>query len=174
MPPRPRRTSLARRGSARRRTSWARFDGSLVIAAVNQQTTVDLLNPWKTAGGPQVGITVARTHLRIIPVSGVPVANNSIHIGLLKGQFGDVGTNIVGAPNPSVDLNEEYRLWDKLVADDLGQLWPGGGAQAVYDIKSMTRLPQLEETYNLSVSSVSWPAFPLTIRVVASILVKLP
>jgi len=173
VPPRPRRTSRPR-GSVRRRTSWARFDGSIVVAAVNQQTTVDLLQPWKTAGGAQQGVTVARTRLRVIPVSGVPVANNSIHIGLLKGQFGDVGTNIVGAPNPSVDLNEDYRLWDKLVADDLGQLWPGGGAQAIYDIKSMTRLPQLEETYNLSVSSVSWPAFPLTVRVVASILLKLP
>ncbi len=174
MPPRPRRSSVARRGSTRRRTSWARFDGSVALAAVNQANGIDLLNLWKTAGGAQQGVTVARTHLRIIPVSGVPVANNSIHIGLYKGQTSDLGPNIAGAPNPSVDLNEDYRLWDKIVADDLGQLWPGGGAQATYDIRSMTKLAQLEEIYVLSLASVSWPAFPLTIRVVASILLKLP
>jgi hypothetical protein len=174
MPAHRRLSSHAGRRSPRRRTAWARTNAALNIAAVNQETTIDLLATWRAAGGTQQAVTIGRTHLRVSPLGGVPVVGNALFIALMRGQSNDVGANIAGAPNPSVDLNEDYLLWDLVQCDPTGALVPGGSAQLQYDIKSMRKLNQLEQSYNLVCSSTGWTAFPLNLRVSASVLLLLP
>jgi hypothetical protein len=160
--------------SVRRRTTWARFDASLAVPLVNEVITADLLSVWKGAGGTQQAVTIGRTHIRVVLLGGAPIAGNNIFIGLIRGQTNDVGSNIAGAPNPSVDLNEDWLLWDKLTVDPALALVPGGSQQVTYDLKAMRKLSELEESYNVAISSTSYNAFPANVRVTCSTLLLLP
>jgi hypothetical protein len=158
----------------RRRTEWARTDATVSISGANAWTTIDLLASWKTAGGVQQAVTVGRTHLRIVPISTQGVAGNRFHVGLIRGQFNDIGASIAGSPNPSLDLNEDWLLWDELTLDNALNLTMFGASQVQYDNKSMRKLESLQVTYNLVLGSPLWGTFPLNFRVAASVLLFLP
>jgi hypothetical protein len=173
MPTYRRRSAIAHRGAARRRTAWATSDSSLSMAAAGNYTTADLLAQWRTAGGNQQSVTVVRTHLKLVP-NGTRAVGDILYFGLLAGQMTDVGLNVVGAPNPATDQYEEWAMLDRLQVDYTTGLNPYDGGQREYDIRAQRKLMGLHQTWNIVLTAPAAATFPTTWQVFARTLVKLP
>jgi hypothetical protein len=158
------------RGGARRRTTWATINAPVAVTA-SGFTTLDLLGNFKADGGVQQAVTVARTHLRIIP-QAAGTTGNSYGVGLIRGQNTDVGANIAGAPNPANDPYEDWLLWDQVQVDPGAHLNEFGSDQLAYDIKSMRRLEELQMSYNLVLQANQ--ATAVTFNVYGRVLLMLP
>src|ERR1700726_923867 len=105
-----RRAHPMRRGTARRRTTWARSLGTITNGAVGGYGSVALLAEFKAAGGVQQGVTVGRILLRWSHTTLV-ATGDEFAIGVIRGQNTDVGTSIAGAPEPVADPYEDWLYW---------------------------------------------------------------
>lgn len=158
MPVRHAARGRVRSSALRRRTTWATHQSTEVFAAANDLHTVDLLAEYKTAGGPVVGITVARTlvHLVITAPAAGPAAGRAYNWGVIRGQNTDVGTNIAGAPNPATAFFEDWAWLDQrdaCVSSGAGpSVTPGGSNAYDVDIHSKRKLPELQMNWNLAIS----------------------
>jgi hypothetical protein len=162
------------RGASRRRTTWATVETTASIPAANGFVTLDLLSNFKADGGNQQAVTVTRTHLRIIPTAGMTALGNNFHVGLIRGQMSDVGTNIAGAPTPAASPYEDWLLWDHLFVDASTSLDQYSGTQLHYDLRSQRRLEELQMNYNLVIDVPASAAFPAIFQVTGRVLLKLP
>jgi hypothetical protein len=170
----PRRSTARRRSAPRRSTTWATVSQTFSIAAANGYQTADLLSNFKADGGTQQGVTVARTHLRVVPTSAM-VAGNNFHVGLIRGQASDVGVNIAGAPTPAAQPYEDWLLWDYMFVDALGPFLDSqGGTQLKYDLRAMRRLQELQMNYNMVIDVPAASVFPAVFQVTGRVLLKLP
>jgi hypothetical protein len=123
----------------------------------------------------QQGVTIARTHLRIVVTNTTaPAGGNSFYVGLIRGQNTDVGVNVAGAPNPATAPYEDWLLWDHVVADGSGNFDAYGGTQLHYDLKAMRKLSELQMNYNIVMEAPAWSAFPLVAVITGRILLLLP
>jgi hypothetical protein len=150
----------SRRGTgARRRSTWATHQSTEVFAAANDLHTVDLLDAYKAAGGPVVGITVARTLLHLVTTAGTPASGRAYNVGLIRGQNTDVGTNIAGAPNPASNFFEDWAWLEQLdycVQAGAGPNMSEGGSNVINrDTRSKRKLPELQMNWNLAISSAA-------------------
>ena len=174
---RPNRSSRRASSSLRRRTTWATHQSTEVFAAANDLHTVDLLDAYKTAGGPVVGITIARTilHTSITAPAGGPAAGRAFNLGIIRGQNTDVGTNIAGAPNPASAFFEDWAWLDQrdaCVSSGAGpSITPGGSNVYDLDIRSKRKLPELQMNWNLALSGAQ---ANLAVTVFARTLLLLP
>jgi len=142
-------------GGTRRRTTWATHQSRESFAAANDLHTIDLLDQYKTAGGPVVGVTIARTLLRISQTT-LPANGDVFDVGVIRGQSSDVGTNIAGAPSPSSDLYEDWAWLVRYTSSNSsgGPLWGEHGSNvAQLDIRSKRKLPELHMNWNLAFHS---------------------
>jgi hypothetical protein len=154
----------------RRRTTWATHQSTENFAAANDLHTIDLLDQYKTAGGGVVGITIARTILRLTPTYAV-AAGDRLNLGVIRGQDSDIGTNIAGAPSPSSKFYEDWAWLEQYDAANQTGAGPnfntGGGLVIALDIRSKRKLPELQMSWNLSLhSSVianAWQLFARTL-----------
>jgi hypothetical protein len=172
MPARRQRQRFSR--SSGRRTTWARFQFPLQLAAAGDYSTVDLLSQFVADGGVTQGVTIGRTHLNLA-VNG-PNANDEsdqFAWGIIRGQGSDVGTNIAGAPAPSTHNYADWMFWDILTCDSDHHYFPGGGNVFRLDLKSQRKIPELDMSMNLVAENLSG-AVNLTITVTGSVLLLLP
>jgi hypothetical protein len=146
---------------------------TISVAAANGYQTIDLLSNFKADGGTQQGVTITRTHLRVVPTTTLAAGNN-FHIGLIRGQASDVGTNIAGAPTPAAQPYEDWLLWDYLFVDSSGELNEYGGGQQHYDLRAMRRLMELQMNYNLVIDVPAASVFPAVFMITGRVLLKLP
>jgi hypothetical protein len=154
--------------SDRRRTTWARDNLTPTpIATGNHWETSDLLATFKSSGGNQQGVTIGRIHLRISIWSAV-AEGDQIAIGVIRGQDTDVGTSVVGAPNPIANPYEDWLFWGVYTASDAGGSGvysPHGLTNVLeFDIRAKRKLMNLDEQLQLVVmaavvaTSVSYSA----------------
>jgi len=172
---RSRRRFNAGHGASRRRTTWARVESTVTLAATGDYGTTDLLTAFKADGGVTQGVTIARSHL-VLAVEDLPDAGDQFAWGLIRGQNTDVGVNIAGAPEPVADPYEDWAMWELLTAGAIvgaGAYWPGGGNTWRYDIKAQRKIPELQQAWNAVFTNVS-ATTPFTIGVTGSILLLLP
>jgi hypothetical protein len=172
----PRHSVRASR-TARRRTTWATHQSTEVLAAASDLHTVDLLDAYKTAGGPVAGITVARTLIHTaVTAPAAPAAGRAFNLGLIRGQNTDVGTNIAGAPNPASAFFEDWAWLDQrdfCVQSGAGpNITPGGSNVYDLDVHSMRKLPELQMNWNLAITN--GPTAGLSVVVFARTLIMLP
>jgi hypothetical protein len=165
---------MGRRSTSTRQTTWATVEATASIAAANGFQTLDLLSNFKADGGTQQAVTITRTHLRIIPTAGVQAAGNNFHVGLIRGQMSDVGTNIAGAPTPAAQPYEDWLLWDHLFTDQTASLDAFSGTQLHYDLRSQRRLEELQMNYNLVIDVPASAVFPAVFMITGRVLLKLP
>ena len=143
---------------ARRRTTWAR-DNLLVgpVATGNHWVTNDLLATFKSAGGNQQGVTVGRIHLRGSIWSAV-AAGDQFALGVIRGQDTDVGSSVVGSPNPVANPYEDWLFWGIYTASNAGGSGvysPTGLTNVIeIDIKAKRRLEELDQQLQLVVMNV--------------------
>ena len=169
MPPRRRRSSYAQRGfSGRRRPAWAEFSGNVGLLA-NAFSNINLLTDLDVAGSSILGVTVARTIVRI-QVENWATAADFLRVGLLAGRVTDVG---VAAPATDLAANAGLSwAWHT-------QLFPSSNGAAVnvvqvYDWTSMAkrRIRNVTETYLLCLDNPS--AASKTLDIFVRTLVALP
>jgi len=113
--------------------------------------TESLLANYEAAGGNLAGVTVIRTHLHVV-VTTTSTAGDSLTLGIIRGQTTDIGVNIVGAPDPTADLYEDWALWKRYAAGASGAGPTYSGMTSdVWDIdlKSQRRIPELQMSWNL-------------------------
>src|ERR1700726_178824 len=172
-----RRAHPMRRGTARRRTTWARSLGTITNAAVGGYGTVDLLAEFKAAGGVQQGVTVGRILLRWAHTTLV-ATGDEFAIGVIRGQNTDVGTSIAGAPEPVADPYEDWLYWSVHYACSMagaGAQFYGGGSNVGYvDIRAKRKLEDLQMSLNLVTRNAVSGTFPATILYSSSVLLLLP
>jgi len=168
------RTRNRRSTSQRRRTTWATVSSTISIPAANGFNTIDLLGLFKADGGTQQAVTIARTHLRVIPTSASWALGNNFHVGIIKGQSSDVGAGVVGAPTPAANPYADWVIWDYHFFDNALGLNQYTGAQLEYDLKSMRRLEELQMNYNLVIDVPAAATFPAVFQVTGRILLMLP
>jgi hypothetical protein len=173
-----RRHSYARgSGSDRRRTTWARTTGFVSNASAATWDTVDLLANFKSGGGTTFGCTVARIHLRLATTS-VVVAGDELAVGVIKGQDTDVGTSVVGSPNPITHPYEDWLFWSAYFgcssAGAGSSLFDGGNNVTTIDIKAKRKLEDLNENLNLVILAPVSGTYPNVVDYSASILLMLP
>jgi len=172
MPPRRLRST---RAFPRRKTVWA-HDNITDTVASNTFKTYDLLATAKSVGLMTQGVTIGRTHLAIQVWSAV-AGGDQMAFGVLRGQNTDVGTGIAGAPTPIADPYEDWAWWDIRTASEPG----GSGCYSrtgltnswAIDIKSMRKLEELQQSYNL-VMQAATVAATVSFTVCASTLILLP
>jgi hypothetical protein len=109
----------------------------------------------------------------VIP-TGIPAASNNFHVGLIRGQASDVGTNIAGAPTPAAQPYEDWMLHDYIWTDGAGEINEFGGNQLRYDLHSQRRLEELQMNYNMVIDVPAFAAFPAVFQVTGRVLLKLP
>jgi hypothetical protein len=148
-------------------------DQTFSIAAANGYQTNDLLTTFKADGGTQQAVTIARTHLRVCPVTN-PALGNNFYMGLIRGQNTDVGVNTAGAPNPATALYADWLLWEHVFVDTQAQFTAAGGAQLELDLRAMRRLEELQMNYNMVIEVPAWATFPAVFQVTGRILLMLP
>jgi len=103
------------------------------VAAAGDYSTVDLLGSFKANGGVTQGITIARTRMVISVASAA--ANDpgdQFAIGIIRGQQKDVGVNVTGAPEPILDLYEDWAFWDQPTCDTNGHYYPGAATSSAW------------------------------------------
>jgi len=172
VPAHRRHTNLAR--SPRRHTTWARSSGTLSVANNAAWDTVDLLQAFRTAGGQQQGVTVARIRLRLAVITAV-AANDSFALGVIRGQLSDVGATIAGAPNPGADPYEDWLFHSVYFASVApAQYFESGANVMAYDIKSMRKLEELDQRLNIVLGTAAVGSFPLQMGYSTSVLLMLP
>jgi len=161
----------------RRETTWARSVNVFALAANGNYSTLDLLQPFKTSGGVQQGVTVTRMHMTWSVTSSV-ASTDSFAWGVLRGQNTDVGANIAGAPVPDLDPYEDWMMWRTETACFNGGggsfFWENSSNVREVDIKAQRRLPELQMTCNLVVKRLLSVAATQQITVSVSTLLKLP
>jgi len=155
VPARRRSSRMAHGTQNRRKLIWAQRTAALNMTANNQWFVVDLLSEYKAAtGASSVGVTVMRTHLKVVPRS--PSANDTFWLGLrvddLDQVTGAVTTNaLVANPhdNPYVDWmwSEKFQIDQSNFAGRAG----GAYAGAVLDVRSKRRMEEVQEAYLLTV-----------------------
>jgi hypothetical protein len=165
--------NMARRhrgGASRRRTTWATHASSEAFAAATDYHTINLLDSYKTAGGIIVGITPIRTILRLTITAGTITAGDALDMGIIRGQDTDVGTNIVGAPDPSAKLFEDWAWLNKYTACAMVGAGPhyfeGGSNAYQLDIRSRRKLPELQMNWNLVLRTsviATWQVYARTL-----------
>ena len=160
-------------GAARRRTTWARQVATLSNAAAGTYDTVDMLANFKTDGGTQQGVTVARIHLRLA-VLNVVAAADQVAIGIIRGQNTDVGVTVAGAPEPLADPYEDWLWWSVFTADHNGMFFLGGSNNFEVDIRSKRKFAGLQESLNIVARAPVSGAFPQQVQYSASVLLMLP
>jgi len=133
-------------------TTWARTVDTITLSANDDYATLDLLGPFKTAGGVQQGATVVRTHLNLSVWSTVSGAD-ALTWGLIRGQNTDEGINIAGAPDPRVDLYEDWMMWETRTADSNAHYW-GPANNTTFDLKSKRKFSELQMSYNFVLTRI--------------------
>jgi hypothetical protein len=133
-----------------------------------------MLSNFKSVGGQQQAVTVARTHLRISCATQDTGGASNFLVGLIRGQVADVGTNVVGAPAPATALYDDWLIWEHFFADFSGAFNEYGGFQVNYDLKAMRRLEELQMNYNGVIQVPSWTTFPAVFNVTGRVLLMLP
>ena len=143
MPPRHFRSS---RAPSRRRSAWGTLDVSSGPVAAGSSTNVDLFaTSLGAAGASTVGITIVRTHVRIM----VPWAlqADTITWGLIVGRADDVGTN---RPSPAAG-GDKWAMVVKEFPDTTGVgFTPGEQVVYTYDIKAKRKLDEVSERWLFS------------------------
>ena len=163
---RPRSSSV--RGT-RRRTTWATHQSTETFATANDRHVISLLDNYATNGGTVVGLTVARTIIHLALTSTAAVAGDRLTLGLIRGQSSDVGTNIVGAPNPSSDSYEDWAWLEQYDASFSGggPLYGKWGSNVIsIDTTTKRKLPELHMDWNLALTSsvaVTWQLYARTL-----------
>ena len=113
-----------------------------------QISNVNLLATLAVAGSSLVGVTVVRTHLRIMPATP---GTSLVRLGLVIGRTSDVGINVAGQQDPA-NPELDWMLLDRRFADSSGgsvdttQDW-------VYDIKAKRRMHHLNQAYILAITN---------------------
>lgn len=171
-----RRRSPARRGGPRRVTTWATFDQAITIATGNYQT-LNLLSDFTADGGSTQGVTVLRTHLKLVVTSGVAAAD-SMHFGIIRGQNTDVGANVAGAPTPNADHYEDWAFWQHYTAGNVVGAGPsyshmGSTNVLLLDLRAKRKIPELQMSYNAVIEATTVAA-TLLVTMSARTLLALP
>jgi hypothetical protein len=165
-------------GAVARRTTWARSQQTVSIATGTAFDNVDLLANFRADGGTTDGCTVARIHFRMNTTSAM-TPGDAFGFGIFRGQNTDVGTSVVGAPNPTSDPYEDWLYWTVFGAQVSAGSGPGyfpGGAGAPYeiDVRAKRKIPQLQQTLIASWGLVTVTTSPLVVQFSASVLLMLP
>ena len=169
MPARRRRSAgQGGRFSGRRRPAWAEFSGTIGLLQ-NAFSNVNLLGDLDVAGSSILGVTVARTIVRI-QVENWALAGDFLRVGLLAGRLTDVG---VAAPATDLAANPGLSwAWHT-------ELFPSSNGAAinvaqVYDFSSMARrrIRNVNETFLLCLDNPS--AATKNLDVFVRVLVALP
>jgi hypothetical protein len=151
----------------RRKLVWATFDNSFNLPASGTiVNTIDLLNQFELAGASKLGLTVIRTHMRIL----LPYAPSTVRyeLGLSIVRQTDVGTV---RPNPNGDNDLDWMLFDKFFPSFSGAT-VNASMERVIDLKAKRKCEEMGQTYGASFWSNT--AAPGTIEVFARTLVALP
>jgi len=100
---------------------------------------------------------VARTLVHLVTTTGAETAGRAYNWGILRGQSEDVGTNVVGAPNPATDFYEDWAWLEQLDYCEQSGAGPnftsGGSNVRDVDIHSRRRLPELHMSWNIAIAS---------------------
>ena len=168
----------SRRGFSgnRRRTTWATVAQTASIPAANGFTVLDLLQQYKAVvGAADPGITIARTHLRLVPTAGFTAVGNNLAVGLIIVNENQVGTNVAGSPRPASDTELDWMYWDWMYQDsETSGITELDSGQLRVDIRSKRAMRQVGETYGLAIQVPASAAFPAVIQVTGRILLMLP
>jgi hypothetical protein len=164
MPPRGVRAYPPRRRP--RRTVWSSINTTSQVIAAAATSNVDLLGPLDVAGGSVLGLTVVRTHLRIV-VQNFAAAADEILVGTCVLPNEDVGTTVNRASN----MGRPWAFYNILVPAASGAT-VNAVADFDFDIKAMRRIPAPDASYLLCWMNNS--AASKTVTYLARTLVKLP
>jgi len=148
MPPRVRRVSRAAGRGNRRRVVWATHGASQSLNAGTVWNS-DLLTDYKVAGASLAGVTIMRTHIRILlPYSA---ATESWYLGLIVGRATDVGINLAqgSAIDPLGDQELPWLLNTNVYVGASGATFDAQ-REFVLDIRSKRKMHDLGEAYILS------------------------
>jgi len=178
MPPRRRYPSRPRGGLARRRLVWAQRTVSVAAAANNTWVNIDLLQEFKaTTGAATAGVTIARTHLWVLPHA--PQAGDLFWLGLGVADLDDVTAAFQNAAtvrnpkdNPYVDwmFNSRYEYDVNLRLPTPYTEFAG----ARVDLKSRRRVHHLQQTYVASIVQETVGTVAKTYDLFARSLIMLP
>ena len=151
MPPYHRRTTVARRSGARRKTVWATdtFSAPTTIAAGVQNVFGDLLSGLEAGGVGIIGGTILRTHVRF-DVSGTAADTRpGLYWGLIVWDKSQAGT----VPNPSSDFYVDWSYLTRVVPGSHGPIVSASSA-ILYsdnaDVRSKRRLHEMNDSYFLT------------------------
>ena len=167
---------MAARRSNRRRLVWAQFQGAVPMTANAQWYTLDLLQTYKASvGASAAGVTIARTHLKVVPRS--PAAGDRWWIGVKVYDLDDitaaVTTNAL-VPNPK---DNPYLTWawnEQLIADQNEANVMPGYAGRILDIKAKRSLHQVQEAWGLCIYQDTVGTVAKTYDVFARTLLMMP
>jgi hypothetical protein len=157
-----------------RRTTWARYQFTVGLAAAATYTAVDLLSNFKVDGGVTQGCTVARIHHRQTVTTAVTASTGQLAWGIMRGQNSDVGVSVVGSPQPIADPYEDWLFWEVDNADFESNLEPGAANVMVRDIRAKRKLAELQQALLWVVGPTAGLTYPATIAVSGSVLLMLP
>jgi hypothetical protein len=174
MPPRPRRTAPARRGSARRKLVWA--TSSNLNQSIGQTPgNYDLLANLRVAGSSVLGATVMRVHMDISVLwsAVTPATSNGLAIG-----FCVEDTDLVTAQ----DITPGAQGRDWMLREDL---FPGTGLNTAsiaaaspvegfrVDLRAKRKVQELNQTLAFVIQNTA-AAGGLPVSFFARVLIALP
>jgi hypothetical protein len=151
----------------RRKLVWGTTDQSVNIPA-GQISNTNLLAALSVAGSSLLGVTVMRTHCRIMQLAAV--AGTTTRVGFIIGRTSDVGINIAGQQDPS-NPELDWMLLDRRTQDTNGAA-TNATQNWVYDLKSKRKMQELNQAYILAITNTT--AAAVTYQLWARVLVALP
>jgi len=135
-----------------RKLIWAQRNTTLAFTANSSWQNVDLLQEFKAlVGASQVGVTVMRTHLLVVP--GAVSAGDSFFIGLHVDDASQLNasptTNVLVA-NARDNPGDDWMWNSRYVADSAGFYTPAYGGVRL-DVRSKRRMEEVSQTFFLQV-----------------------
>jgi hypothetical protein len=171
---------VIRRPTERRRTTWARTNTVVSLAAANAYNTVGLVSNYVAAGGSMAGCTVLRSHI-LLSVLTATANGDQFAWGVYRGQTSDLGASIAGAPQPGTDFYEDWAYWNIETAGNgtPGAAVPvyghwGGTNNLPLDLKAKRKIPELHMSWNLVIQRLVVASATLNVNIVTSVLLALP